>query len=113
MEQVEYWKIEYWKIEVAVFLPLPHPKNKACVDSTEVELYALKWPTTACHSPDAICLWLGGLLGKLLLGGLILGELLLGGLLLSELLLHELLLGGLRLDKRLLGELRSFRCPKL
>ena len=99
MEKVEYWKIEYWKIEVAVFLPLPHPKNKTCFDSTEVELYALTWPTAACHSPDAICLWLGGLLGKLLLGGLILGELLMGGLLLSELLLPalplgELLLGG-------------------
>ena len=61
-----------------------------------------EWPTTACHSDDTICLWLGGLLlGKLLLGGLILGELLLGGLLLSELLLHELLLGELRLDNDL------------
>ena len=71
---------------------------------------ALKWLTTACLSPDAICLWLGGLLlGKLLLGGLLLGELLLGGLLLSELLLHEPLLGELPLDKRLLGELLSFR----
>jgi hypothetical protein len=28
------------KIEVAVFLPLPHPKNKAGVDSTEVEVYS-------------------------------------------------------------------------
>jgi hypothetical protein len=71
---------------------------------------ALEWPTTACHSDDTICLWLGGLLlGKLLMVGLILGELLLGGLLLSELLLHELLLGELPLDKRLLGELLSFR----
>ena len=32
--------IEYWKIEVAVFLPLPHPKNKTCVDSPKVELYS-------------------------------------------------------------------------
>jgi hypothetical protein len=32
--------IEYWKIEVAVFLPLPHPKNKAGVDSTEVKVYS-------------------------------------------------------------------------
>ena len=69
-------------------------------------LQALKWPTTACLSPDAICRWLGGLLlGILLLGGLLLGELLLGGLLLSELLLHEPLLGELPLDKRLLSGL--------
>ena len=32
--------IEYWKIEVAVFLPLPHPKNKTFVDSHKVELYS-------------------------------------------------------------------------
>ena len=114
------FSIEYWKVEVAVFLPLPHPKNKNMCRFTECRtlriysaptlLKALKWPTTACLSPGAICLWLGGLLlGKLLLGGLLLGELLLGGLLLSELLLHELLLGELPLDKRVLGELLSVR----
>ena len=74
--------------------------------SAPTSLNALKWPTSACHSPDAICRWLGGLLlGKLFLGGLLLGELLLGGLLLSELLLHETLLGELPLDKRLLSGL--------
>ena len=36
--------IEYWKIEVAVFLPLPHPKNKTFVDSPEVELYSYTQP---------------------------------------------------------------------
>ena len=93
---------------------LIHLKSNSTHIISPTLLTALRWPTIACHSPDAICLWLGGLLlGKLLLGGLILGELLLGGLLLSELLLHELLLGGLRLDKRLLGELLSFRCLKL
>ena len=71
---------------------------------------ALEWPTTARHSDDTICLWLGGLLlGKLRMVGLSLGELLMGGLLLSDLLLHELCLGEQPLDKRLLGELLSFR----
>ena len=74
--------------------------------STPTSLKKKKWPTSACHSPDASCRWLGGiLLGELFLGGLLLVELLLGGLLLSELLLHEPLLGGLRLDKRLLSGL--------
>ena len=36
--------IAYWKIEVAVFLPLPHPKNKTCVDSPKVELYSYTQP---------------------------------------------------------------------
>ena len=44
--------IEYWKIEVAVFLPLPHPNNKTCVDSTKVELYSYT------HAAGAFLVWL-------------------------------------------------------
>ena len=91
---------------------LIHLKSNSTHILSPTLLTALKWPTIACHSPDAICLWLGGLLlggllrgelllGKLLLGAIILGELLLGGLLLSEVLLPELLLGELRLDNDL------------
>ena len=34
--------IEYWKIEVAVFLPLPHPKNKTCVGSPRTLLICIQ-----------------------------------------------------------------------
>ena len=48
MGKVEYWKIEYWKIEVAVFLPLPHPKHKTCV------LIHLKSNSTHILNPNII-----------------------------------------------------------